>query len=358
MGAVPPSPTSQMECRGCGKTLVFPSGSQYVRCPVCELIANPLAPSQGHVNCIRCGIFLAHPSSCSVIQCPKCYVVMEVTPKRPPPQQRQTAKQTGSKRRKRDPKLPRKASNAYMIFCKEQRPRLRGAEPGLKFGQIGSRLGRIWMELSPEGKRPYEAKADADRVRYSKEMESYNGTAGAAASSTLLASAQAAAAAEPPTKRARIDSRPTVNPSAPQQPVSTNPSVEMPVSVPPASADTNGDAKTRAAAEAAGPEPSPASPTTAQKPPAAPEAKTAQEPLAAQEAKQTLSPQVAQPQNPAAAPTPTHEAQQMAVQEPAEGQPEASGAGLAPSSEPKAPPVETPQAPPTAPQGEPRPPQQ
>ena len=120
MGAVPPSPTSQMECRGCGKTLVFPSGSQYVRCPVCELIANPLAPSQGHVNCIRCGIFLAHPSSCSVIQCPKCYVVMEVTPKRPPPQQRQTAKQTGSKRRKRDPKLPRKASNAHDILQKNR----------------------------------------------------------------------------------------------------------------------------------------------------------------------------------------------------------------------------------------------
>jgi hypothetical protein len=56
-------------------------------------------------------------------------------------------------KKKRDPKAPKAASNAYMIFCKEMRPKLKKDNNELSFGKIGAKLGELWRNLSTEEKR-------------------------------------------------------------------------------------------------------------------------------------------------------------------------------------------------------------
>mmetsp|Transcript_10810 Transcript_10810/g.16095 ORF Transcript_10810/g.16095 Transcript_10810/m.16095 type:complete len:171 (-) Transcript_10810:200-712(-) len=79
------------------------------------------------------------------------------------------------KKKNRDPNAPKRASNAYMIFCKSRRPRLKEEFPELAFGKIGAKLGEIWRDLRPDEKRPFEVQAAMDRQRYKKEMEKYPG---------------------------------------------------------------------------------------------------------------------------------------------------------------------------------------
>lgn len=60
---------------------------------------------------------------------------------------------------------PRRASNAYMVFCKERRAELVEDRPDLTFGELGAKLGEIWRGMAPEEKRPFEERAQLDRDR-------------------------------------------------------------------------------------------------------------------------------------------------------------------------------------------------
>jgi hypothetical protein len=61
-----------------------------------------------------------------------------------------------------DPAAPKRASNAYMIFCKERRARLKEERPDLPFGKLGATLGELWRTLSQDEKKPYELRASGD----------------------------------------------------------------------------------------------------------------------------------------------------------------------------------------------------
>jgi hypothetical protein len=65
---------------------------------------------------------------------------------------------------KRKPKAekedkPKKAPGPYMVFCKEQRPKIMEETPGLSFGEIGKALGSAWGKLSEEEKASYKRDA-------------------------------------------------------------------------------------------------------------------------------------------------------------------------------------------------------
>lgn len=68
------------------------------------------------------------------------------------------------------PKMPTKKKNTnddashpttttkhspYIVFCKDERPKIKEEMPTLKFGDIAKELGRRWRALSPEDKREY-----------------------------------------------------------------------------------------------------------------------------------------------------------------------------------------------------------
>eukprot|EP00466_Bigelowiella_natans_P004903 jgi/Bigna1/43386/e_gw1.77.31.1 len=84
------------------------------------------------------------------------------------------AAKNDTRKRRKDPNAPRRASNAYMIFCKERRAHLKRERPDLPFGKLGAKLGEMWRDMSAEDRKPFEVKAASDRERFKQEMESYN----------------------------------------------------------------------------------------------------------------------------------------------------------------------------------------
>ena len=78
------------------------------------------------------------------------------------------------KKKTRDPNAPKRASNAYMIFCKARRARLKSERPDLAFGKLGAKLGEMWRQMTPSQRRPYEDKAAIDRHRFKLEMKRYS----------------------------------------------------------------------------------------------------------------------------------------------------------------------------------------
>src|ERR1700722_3373936 len=84
---------------------------------------------------------------------------------------------SSNRKKRKDPNAPKRASNAYMIFCKERRSQLKLDRPDLPFGQLGKRLGEMWRSMSAEEKKSYEDRASGDRDRYKGEMNQYQSTA-------------------------------------------------------------------------------------------------------------------------------------------------------------------------------------
>jgi hypothetical protein len=142
--------SAQMACIYCSCQLSFPAASTYIQCPECNNTMNPQAPHTNYMNCIECNQLLSHPPSSLTIQCPKCLVIMELPLRVQPGQLGLQADPLGGRARKKrkDPNAPKRASNAYMIFCKERRAQLKKEEPNLPFGKLGARLGELWRNLS------------------------------------------------------------------------------------------------------------------------------------------------------------------------------------------------------------------
>jgi len=62
----------------------------------------------------------------------------------------------------------------YMMFCKERRGGIAAANPSLSVAQIGKLLGEEWRAMDEKEKERFRGLADQDKVRYEKEMETYN----------------------------------------------------------------------------------------------------------------------------------------------------------------------------------------
>ncbi|CCH45979.1 hypothetical protein BN7_5566 [Wickerhamomyces ciferrii] len=63
--------------------------------------------------------------------------------------------------------------SAYMFFANDNRDIVRSENPGISFGGVGKLLGERWKALDDEGKKPYNAKAEADKKRYEEEKANY-----------------------------------------------------------------------------------------------------------------------------------------------------------------------------------------
>ena len=83
-------------------------------------------------------------------------------------------KKRRKKRSPRDTTAPKRSSGAYVFFTNEFRPQIWGAQPDLKFVELGRVLGAKWRALTPKEKMPYEALANQDKARYQSEMQEYN----------------------------------------------------------------------------------------------------------------------------------------------------------------------------------------
>jgi hypothetical protein len=76
----------------------------------------------------------------------------------------------------KDPNAPKKALSAYMFFAADCRPKLKSNEPSLKPTEVLKRIGEEWGKLSEDQKKPYNKKADEDKVRFQKQTAAYKPT--------------------------------------------------------------------------------------------------------------------------------------------------------------------------------------
>jgi hypothetical protein len=80
----------------------------------------------------------------------------------------------GRVKRRKDPNAPKKWKTGYILFCVDQREKLKADNQALSATQITSRLGALWKNLSDKEKEKYEVLSKKDKVRYENDMSSYN----------------------------------------------------------------------------------------------------------------------------------------------------------------------------------------
>ena len=82
-------------------------------------------------------------------------------PVKPPTKKEQAAMKRAAKAAKKAAKeaKPKKAPGPYMLYCKEQRPKIVAAHPEYSFGEVGKALGAGWKELSDAQKAKYKVDA-------------------------------------------------------------------------------------------------------------------------------------------------------------------------------------------------------
>lgn len=75
------------------------------------------------------------------------------------------------KKEKKD--TPNKSLSPFIIFNKENREKIKTANPDVTFGELGKLIGDAWKALNPTEKAVYEQKAVVDKERFQKEMDAY-----------------------------------------------------------------------------------------------------------------------------------------------------------------------------------------
>ena len=81
--------------------------------------------------------------------------------------------QKSSSKKRKDPNAPKRAIGAYVWFTMDERPKIKKEFKGIKFAEMGKKLGERWRGLGPEEKRKYDMMASRDRVRLQRELKAY-----------------------------------------------------------------------------------------------------------------------------------------------------------------------------------------
>ncbi|KAL8438924.1 hypothetical protein Efla_007834 [Eimeria flavescens] len=77
-------------------------------------------------------------------------------------------------RAKKDPDAPKRGTPAYIYFMQDKREEICRKNPTVKSAtEIAALVGDEWKKLTPSQKAPYEKKAEADKLRYQKEIAAY-----------------------------------------------------------------------------------------------------------------------------------------------------------------------------------------
>jgi HMG (high mobility group) box len=74
----------------------------------------------------------------------------------------------------KDENAPKKTKSAYMFFCADKRVGVKEANPAMKMTDIAKELGSKWKLLSDAKKQKYTELSMTDKLRYLKEMETYD----------------------------------------------------------------------------------------------------------------------------------------------------------------------------------------
>uniref|UniRef100_A0A8D2CXG1 High mobility group protein B3 n=1 Tax=Sciurus vulgaris TaxID=55149 RepID=A0A8D2CXG1_SCIVU len=76
-------------------------------------------------------------------------------------------------RKKKDPIAPKSPPSGFFLFCSEFRPKIKSTNPGIPFGDVAKKLGKMWNNLSDSKKQPYITKATRLKEKYEKDVDDY-----------------------------------------------------------------------------------------------------------------------------------------------------------------------------------------
>jgi hypothetical protein len=82
-------------------------------------------------------------------------------------------KQGKHRRAKKDKSLPKGALSAYIIFCTQMRPVIKGENPNIINTEILKETGNRWRAMTPQQKQPWEDLAAQDKARFEQEMAAH-----------------------------------------------------------------------------------------------------------------------------------------------------------------------------------------
>ncbi|ORY05336.1 HMG-box [Basidiobolus meristosporus CBS 931.73] len=80
------------------------------------------------------------------------------------------------KKVEKDPNAPKRPSNAFFIFCQLERSKLKEIHQDASLSELTKMLGQRWKVMTMEEKKKYYDISAKDKVRYEREMCTYNGT--------------------------------------------------------------------------------------------------------------------------------------------------------------------------------------
>lgn len=83
------------------------------------------------------------------------------------------APRKNSKKAPKDPNMPKRARGSFVLFTKDERPKIQQENPQIKFTDLGAILGKRWRALPEEERKKYDALAEQDKQRFAQEMELY-----------------------------------------------------------------------------------------------------------------------------------------------------------------------------------------
>ena len=78
-----------------------------------------------------------------------------------------------TKKTKKDKNAPKGVKNAYIMFCSENREKVKEQHEDMSPKEIISELARLWKETDDEDKTKYQEMAAEDKKRYESEMSDY-----------------------------------------------------------------------------------------------------------------------------------------------------------------------------------------
>jgi isopenicillin N synthase-like dioxygenase len=73
----------------------------------------------------------------------------------------------------KDPNAPKRPATAYLLFCQEQREKMKQHYPNLNFSELTRELGYKWSEMPHEEKKKYIEEAERQREKYLRDFDEY-----------------------------------------------------------------------------------------------------------------------------------------------------------------------------------------
>ncbi|KAI5959628.1 NHP10 [Candida pseudojiufengensis] len=81
--------------------------------------------------------------------------------------------QNSSNKNNRDPDLPKRPTNAYLLFCEQEKEKLKNDESNNN-KDLSKLMTEAWKNLNEEDRKPFYKLYEDDKLRYQREMTEYN----------------------------------------------------------------------------------------------------------------------------------------------------------------------------------------